>query len=532
MRKGRHKLLGLAALASLMLIGGTWAAWTQELWTGNEFMPGQYDTSLDEVFTPPDGWQPGVEQEKKVWISNKGTVPVMAKVVITQQWIRKDNIYATEVDERGEIVETPVKPLKGEAFPLTFDSGAGMEYAAIPEFNKDTVVLLASGKTADDSLSLGLTTVNTVDEAKGKWILINEAPDSDGGYILYYLGIIEPGKESPVFLNSVTLNEKLSRTISGKKTYHVKMEDGSRKKVTVDSVSAQFGYDSAKYTMDIKGTTVQATKAAVEEVFGKDGDTLSFLADKVAESGVFTSDTVKTLKFESSGGKMVYTPYRTEAGTEEGNWFMSFTDMVPGGVYKDKLNIENASTRKYDLYMQVMPRVQDEIKDEILNLITMKVTYDGTLLYDGKATGATLVSGSGSDNNLQRVVPLGRYAGGRTGTIEVELQLDPNLKLGDGVSERIAGVLSRIDWKFMATEVDESSPGRPGGKDRDHTTTVTIPDSEVPLSDMTVIEDSEVPLAVLPKTGDDAPIIPIIITIMGSGIILLYLGMKLRRKEE
>ena len=31
MRKGGHKILGLAALASLMLIGGMWAAWTQEI---------------------------------------------------------------------------------------------------------------------------------------------------------------------------------------------------------------------------------------------------------------------------------------------------------------------------------------------------------------------------------------------------------------------------------------------------------------------------------------------------------------------
>ena len=532
MRKGRRKLLGLAALASLMLIGGTWAAWTQEIQTGNEFMPGKYNTSLDEAFDAPSDWQPGKEQEKKVWISNKGTVPVMAKAVITQQWIRRENVYATSVDAQGNIVEEPVAPLAGEAFPLTFETGAGMEYAAIPNFNRDTVVLLASGKTDNASLSLGLTAVSTVAEAKGKWLLMNEEPDKDNGYTLYYVGIIEPGSESPAFLNSVTLNDELARTITGKTTYHVKQDDGSVKKVTVDKVNSEYGYDSAKYTMEIKGTTVQATKAAVAEVFGQDGDTLAFLADKVADSGIFTSSTVKTLKFESSGGKLVYTPYRTDSGAEEGNWFMSFTDMVPGGIYKDKLNIENASGKDYDLYMQVIPRTQDEVKNEILDLITMKVTYNGTLLYDGKATGASLVSEEG----IQRVVPLGRYTSRKTGTIEVELQLDPTLKVGDGRTEAIAGVLSKIDWKFMATEVTSGGGngggGGGGGKDRDRGRTVNIPDSEVPMADATIIEDSPVPLGMLPKTGDNTPVLPIIMTVFGSGIILLYLGMKIRRKDD
>lgn len=531
MRKGRHKLLGLAALASLMLIGGTWAAWTQEIQTGNEFMPGKYNTSLDEAFNAPSDWQPGKEQEKKVWIRNKGTVPVMAKAVITQQWIRRENVYATSVDDKGNLVEEPVAPLAGEAFPLTFDTEAGKEYAAIPNFNRDAVVLLASGKTDKPSLSLGLTTVNTVEEAKGKWLLMNEEPDADNGYILYYVGIIEPGSESPAFLNSVTLNDELARTITGKTTYHATQEDGSVKKITVDTVNSEYGYDSAKYTMDIKGTTVQATKAAVAEVFGQDQDTLEYLADKVADSGVFTSDTVKTLKFESSAGKLVYTPYRTADGSEAGNWFMSFTNMVPGGIYKDKLNIENASGKSYDLYMQVVPRAQDDVKNEILDLITMRVTYNGSLLYEGKATGASLVSAEG----LQRAVPMGRYAGGKTGTIDVELMLDPSLKVGDGRTEAIAGVLSKIDWKFMATEVTttkDNNNGGGGGRDRDRgVSVVNIPDGPVPLADTTIIEDSPVPLAMLPKTGDTTPILPMIITIFGSGIILLYLGTKIRRKD-
>ncbi len=41
MRKGKHAVLGLAALISAAAIGGTWASWTQELKAGNEFETGK-----------------------------------------------------------------------------------------------------------------------------------------------------------------------------------------------------------------------------------------------------------------------------------------------------------------------------------------------------------------------------------------------------------------------------------------------------------------------------------------------------------
>lgn len=52
-----------------------------------------------------------------------------------------------------------------------------------------------------------------------------------------------------------------------------------------------------------------------------------------------------------------------------------------------------------------------------------------------------------------------------------------------------------------------------------------------PLTDETIL-DEPVPLAVLPKTGDETPIIPAVVTLLGSGIILLWLGSSLRKKKE
>lgn len=541
MKRGKKSLLGLVALAAVAVIGTSFASWVQELQTGNEFMTARYDTKLVEHFNPPDTWRPGMEQEKEVLVSNEGTVPVLAKVVMNQTWIRKEDVYAlrsTASDAKPE----RVKPYAGEQFPLSFETDGISQYAAILNLNRDAVVVLESGLASQESLHLGIPSVKTVAEANGKWLLVSETPDTDRNYTFYYVGKIVAGAQTPLLLKSVTLNPVLDRTIVGKDTYYVPQPDGSTKKVTVENISPEFGYDSAKYTLDIHASTVQATSAAVSAMYtgmtsgGKETEIVNYLASEIAESGVYDASEgpYKKLVFNQQNGTMVYTPYRTETGEEDGNWFMSFTNMVPGGVYKDKLAIENDSRKKFNVYMQVVPREQDAVKDELLNLISMKVSYQGTVIYEGKATGASLVSEEG----LQRVVPLGTYASGAKGTIDVELSLDPTLTLGDGRSERVAGVLSKIDWKFMVTESGGGGGGDNGGGGGDPvqpgTTypTVTIEDGPVPAGDLTVIEDSPVPLALLPKTGDTTPLMPVIVTVFGSGIILLYLGMQLRKKKE
>ena len=146
-----------------------------------------------------------------------------------------------------------------------------------------------------------------------------------------------------------------------KDTVYTRDEKGNVKQITIDTVGEVPGYENARYTMTINATTVQATQAAVEEIFGSgtaeedpgtdaDSQTLDYLV-KLADEAVFDhSAEVKTLKFDETNGTMTYVPYRDGNGNvEEGNWFMSFTDMVPGGVYKDLLNIENASNKEWNL---------------------------------------------------------------------------------------------------------------------------------------------------------------------------------------
>ena len=158
---------------------------------------------------------------------------------------------------------------------------------------------------------------------------------------------------------------------------------------------------------------------------------------------VYAKD-AKTLFFEEKSGKMTWNNVRGD----DGNWFMSFTNMVPGGKYKDQLNIENGSKKTYALYMQVIPLQQDQKRDELLELISMKVSLGNKVLYEGTASGKEYNNG-----NLQNVIYLGTYKSGENDQIQVDLELDKNVGL------EYCDLLTKNDWKFMVTEIN--NPNKP-----------------------------------------------------------------------
>lgn len=253
--KQRHnKLYWLASLAILCCISGVFAYWTQELTVHNEFKTARYDTKLEERFVSPDNWLPGEQINKDVWVTNKGSVPVFAKLVIGQQWIRKQNI----TDLEGHVIP----PAAGEAFPLIFDTEDSREYAAQINWG-DQVVLWASGRKGE--VSLDLPVVEKIEDASGKWLLINEQPDQNGNYILYYIGVIGSDGSSPLAVDAVTMNAAIRPAIIGKRTFYDKE---SQKWITTAAQNSSYDYECAEYTMLVTAATVQATADAVKTVFG------------------------------------------------------------------------------------------------------------------------------------------------------------------------------------------------------------------------------------------------------------------------
>ena len=197
---------------------------------------------------------------------------------------------------------------------------------------------------------------------------------------------------------------------------------------------------------------------------------------------VYAKD-AKTLYFEEKNGKMTWNNVRGD----DGNWFMSFTNMVPGGKYEDQLNIENGSKKTYALYMQVIPLQQDQKRDELLELISMKVSLGNNVLYEGTASGKEYGNG-----NLQNVIYLGTYKSGEKDKIQVNLELDKNVGL------EYCDLLTKNDWKFMVTEINH--PENPKGINP-------------------------------PKTGDETNI-SIYIALMGCAIAGMIIMLRFRKKEK
>lgn len=242
----------------LCCIGGVFAYWTQELQVHNEFKTARYDTNIEEKFSPPDDWKPGQEINKDVWITNDGTIPVFTKVVINQEWIRKEDVK--------DLDGTIIPPAAGEKFPLSFQTKEKNEYAAQISWG-DKVVLLASGKKS--GIDLGLKTVERISEAEGEWLLVSDLPDQNGDYFLYYIGTVTQSGKTPLVVDAVTMNPLIQPAVVRKDTVY---DETTKEWTTTTEKNSTYDYECVKYTMTVTATTVQATADAVREVFGTASD--------------------------------------------------------------------------------------------------------------------------------------------------------------------------------------------------------------------------------------------------------------------
>lgn len=261
------KYLFICAFLCLFLIGGVFAYWTQELQVRNEFKTAKYDTTIVEDFTAPSEWLPGQEINKDVSVRNKGTIPVFVRVSIHQKWIRMEDVY----DGEGN----PISPLKGENIPLTFDTGNGPDYASQVTWGKD-VVVLSNGKQGD--IDLGIPSVDTIGDARGKWLLLTDKVDEEGNLYFYYIGNIQPETDTPRLVDAVTMHPAIEPGIKGANVWY----DDSDNKIVQEIKNTTYSYENARYTMTVSADTVQATSNAVKAVFGNDDnakDIIAYLAE-------------------------------------------------------------------------------------------------------------------------------------------------------------------------------------------------------------------------------------------------------------
>ncbi len=266
--------LGLAGIAAVAVIGGTWAYWSQDLTATNEFETGKFDSDIVEQFTPPavGEWLPGVTTEKNVKVTNSGDVDMALVAEITQEWNRD-----------GESLS--IRFAAPDPSPIT----RGYENAAVINWGKDTAMhdITAMDSVAGKAKEMGITaTVSSLEdsEAKDKGVFV-DVSDDYSKLTFVYNGIVPAGEETPELLNSVTLNSKIESYVSEK---NYSYDENGELQVETNGWMEE-NYEDAQYTMDIHVNTVQATGDAIREIFsqyeGVDVDGfLSANADDIADA--------------------------------------------------------------------------------------------------------------------------------------------------------------------------------------------------------------------------------------------------------
>lgn len=227
--------LGLAGLAAVAAIGGTWAYWNQNLSVDNEFKAGNFDSDIVEEFKPETDWLPGETVEKVVSVKNSGNVDMAVMAKITQKW-------------------------DGEN--LTLQAVDGTEYAAEVQWGENVAAFAAPG-VADVAAPMGIEkTVDSFADAADTWVLADIKEQEDGSMDLYFIysGIVEEAGETPALLTSVTMNPLIQSGVTSKVYY----PDGKFEA----EINYLDSYEGAQYTMTINAKTVQATFDAVKDVFG------------------------------------------------------------------------------------------------------------------------------------------------------------------------------------------------------------------------------------------------------------------------
>ena len=86
-KKNKKPLYVLVAIAVVLLIGGTFAYFTDTVEIANIFSTKPYSTEVTETFTSPTNWLPGTTTNKTVIAKNTGDVDVAVRVSYTESWV-------------------------------------------------------------------------------------------------------------------------------------------------------------------------------------------------------------------------------------------------------------------------------------------------------------------------------------------------------------------------------------------------------------------------------------------------------------
>ena len=253
----KHLLFIVVLIFSLLMPRGVHGSPAQGLWSDNGYQTGEYQAKIKEEFELPTEWLPGQVINTDVSIVNDGSSPIFIKAKVNLQWLGQDEL--TKAD-----------------YGLTFitESAKREEYAALISWGAE-VVILASGLTPVESLSFDLPVVDTIEEAQGKWVLLDEVVDQNGDLTLHYVGSLAAGKTTPLLVDDVQMNPRIEAKIMGTDTIYNKTDQVWETKEQVNSSSS---YENARFVMTVTTWSAQVTSDTPTEIDPpKTGDETTFM---------------------------------------------------------------------------------------------------------------------------------------------------------------------------------------------------------------------------------------------------------------
>lgn len=294
--KVNKKVAAVAGLGALALVGGSFAYYFESGSLDNPLSTGKYNTQLVEDFTPPtEDMKPGVNWDKVVGAQNTGDYPVLVRIKMDEQWVRKGkttaykelhSIEKKEDNSNAKNVKFNTVEATDGAYPsmtVTADQVDDND-GATPAEDKTVVykniltndgwvdgddgywywngVLEKKGSDKDKTTALmdGLVMATNIDlgeyNTSEYYVILDgnvETPPADAGWIVFdKTKLTDNNEDGLVDVRDIEIPE-------GKKLF--------RKSESELNTNAP-GYADSNYTLTITSEFVQATEDAVVEHWG------------------------------------------------------------------------------------------------------------------------------------------------------------------------------------------------------------------------------------------------------------------------
>lgn len=150
----------------------------------------------------------------------------------------------------------------------------------------------------------------------------------------------------------------------------------------------------------------------------------------------FNAANKNNLNFYEKGSNLYY-----KATQFDSNLFLHKENIRPGNIVSETLNINNGTSREYEVYLQSVPARRSEEVEYFLENMSVIVKSNEEVVSEGNMLGK---STSADSKNLSDKIYLGEYGVGEAGVLDVTVRLNP-----DYVPPEEA-IDTYVDWKFYA----------------------------------------------------------------------------------